>query len=152
MEPSQILGRNIQKARRVQHWTQHQLAFYLGVSRATVSRWETGRSFPNIPALCVRLRVMPSRLFHGVDYRRPDTTRFPDRPRNYVTPNPPSPVPPVTDEQRAFADAIVAGRGLEYEAARARHPDRCACGAPYVGGECTDGCDGTGSGTIAGPR
>lgn len=42
------LGKIIAENRRKINWTQEKLAEYLGVTKASVSKWETGRSHPDI--------------------------------------------------------------------------------------------------------
>lgn len=44
----QILGKKIAKLRRANRMTQKELADKLSVSAKSISKWETGRSFPNI--------------------------------------------------------------------------------------------------------
>ena len=45
------LGEKIKKARKNAGLTQEQLAEKLFVSRVTVSKWETGRGYPNLDSL-----------------------------------------------------------------------------------------------------
>lgn len=42
------IARTLGKKRREKGVTQEELAFYLGVSKASVSKWETGQSYPDI--------------------------------------------------------------------------------------------------------
>lgn len=44
-------GEKIQKLRNQNKWTQEQLAEKLYVSRTTVSKWESGKGYPNIDSL-----------------------------------------------------------------------------------------------------
>ena len=44
-------GEKIQKLRNQNKWTQEQLAEKLYVSRTAVSKWESGKSYPNIDSL-----------------------------------------------------------------------------------------------------
>ena len=41
-------GEKVQKLRNQNKWTQEQLAEKLYVSRTTVSKWESGKGYPNI--------------------------------------------------------------------------------------------------------
>jgi len=45
------IGRNIARIRREKGLTQEDLANYIGVSKASVSKWETGQSYPDITFL-----------------------------------------------------------------------------------------------------
>lgn len=45
------LARNISLLRKERKLTQDQLAEYLGVTKASVSKWETGQSYPDFPLL-----------------------------------------------------------------------------------------------------
>ena len=44
-------GEKIQKLRNQNNWTQEQLAEKLYVSRTAVSKWESGKGYPNIDSL-----------------------------------------------------------------------------------------------------
>ena len=44
-------GEKIQKLRNEKKWTQEQLAEKLYVSRTAVSKWESGKGYPNIDSL-----------------------------------------------------------------------------------------------------
>ena len=44
-------GEKIQKLRRQKKWTQEQLAEKLYVSRTAISKWESGKGYPNIDSL-----------------------------------------------------------------------------------------------------
>ena len=46
MEPSIALGANISRQRKVLHLTQDDLARHLGITKASVSKREAGRSYP----------------------------------------------------------------------------------------------------------
>ncbi|MDO5118285.1 MAG: helix-turn-helix transcriptional regulator, partial [Eggerthellaceae bacterium] len=45
------LGNNIYQLRKETRLTQDDLATFLGVTKASVSKWETGQSFPDIELL-----------------------------------------------------------------------------------------------------
>ena len=45
------IARNIARLRREKGLTQEDLANYIGVSKASVSKWETGQSYPDITFL-----------------------------------------------------------------------------------------------------
>lgn len=45
------IGKNIKQLRVAQNMTQRALAFQLGVSEQAVSKWETGKSYPDVPML-----------------------------------------------------------------------------------------------------
>ena len=45
------IGANIARLRKEAHLTQDDLASYLGVTKASVSKWETGQSYPDIELL-----------------------------------------------------------------------------------------------------
>ena len=45
------IGRNIYRLRKEAHLTQDDLAAYLNVTKASVSKWETGQSYPDIELL-----------------------------------------------------------------------------------------------------
>lgn len=51
MKPSIALGGNICRLRRQAHVTQGDLASHLGVTKAAVSKWETGQSYPDLELL-----------------------------------------------------------------------------------------------------
>ena len=46
-----MLNENIREIRKINNMTQEQLAEVMGVSTASVSKWETGQSAPEISAL-----------------------------------------------------------------------------------------------------
>ena len=51
MASSITLGNNIYRLRKDARLTQDDLATFLGVTKASVSKWETGQSFPDIELL-----------------------------------------------------------------------------------------------------
>ena len=51
MKSAITIGANISKLRKDAHLTQDDLATYLGVTKASVSKWETGQSYPDIELL-----------------------------------------------------------------------------------------------------
>ena len=51
MAPSISVGANIYRLRKEARLTQDDLASYLGVTKASVSKWETGQSYPDIELL-----------------------------------------------------------------------------------------------------
>ena len=51
MEPTITVGANIYRHRKESHLTQDDLARHLGVTKASVSKWETGQSYPDIELL-----------------------------------------------------------------------------------------------------
>lgn len=51
MKPAISVGANIYKLRKDARLTQDDLASYLGVTKASVSKWETGQSYPDIELL-----------------------------------------------------------------------------------------------------
>ena len=51
MEPAIAIGANISQHRRELHLTQGDLARHLGVTKASVSKWETGQSYPDLELL-----------------------------------------------------------------------------------------------------
>ena len=51
MSPAISVGANIYKLRKEARLTQDDLASYLGVTKASVSKWETGQSYPDIELL-----------------------------------------------------------------------------------------------------
>ena len=63
-----VTGAAIKKLREKQQLTQAELAELLGVSDRTVSKWETGRGFPDITfieSLARFLKVSVVELFSG---------------------------------------------------------------------------------------
>ena len=59
----QKIGSFLKELRKEKHMTQEQLAEVLGVSGRTVSRWETGRSLPDLDLLMLLAD------YHGVELR-----------------------------------------------------------------------------------
>ena len=62
------IGIFISKMRKEKGWTQNQLAQKLGVTNKAVSKWENGRSLPDLslfPSLCGLLDVTLNELFAG---------------------------------------------------------------------------------------
>ena len=51
MESAIAIGTNIYRHRKESHLTQDDLARHLGVTKASVSKWETGQSYPDIELL-----------------------------------------------------------------------------------------------------
>ncbi len=51
MKSTISLGSNVYRLRKEAHLTQEELASYLGVTKASVSKWETGQSCPDIEML-----------------------------------------------------------------------------------------------------
>ena len=51
MKSAITLGANISRLRKEAHLTQDDLASFLGVTKASVSKWETGQSYPDIELL-----------------------------------------------------------------------------------------------------
>jgi len=51
------LGPRLRSLRLSRQWSQEQMGLELGVTKATVSKWESGRSLPDLPTL-VRLRQL----------------------------------------------------------------------------------------------
>lgn len=65
-----VTGAAVKRLREKQKLTQIQLADFLGVSDRTVSKWETGRGFPDITflePLAKILRVSVAELFSGTE-------------------------------------------------------------------------------------
>ena len=44
-------GKKLKELRKSYHWTQNQLANKLYISRTAVSKWESGKGYPNIDSL-----------------------------------------------------------------------------------------------------
>jgi len=67
------VGVQIGRARRMRRWRAKRLAEVLGVSRGTVSLWESGRTLPSrdhLLALCIALHVSVELIALGVPLRR----------------------------------------------------------------------------------
>ena len=62
------IGKNIKQLRVENHLTQRALAFQLGVSEQAVSKWETGKSYPDLfllPAIAGIFEIQIDQLFYG---------------------------------------------------------------------------------------
>ncbi len=60
------VGKQLQKVRRSHHLTQEQFAEQLQVSRQAVSKWESGRGYPELEKIfyiCNRYGITPNQLF-----------------------------------------------------------------------------------------
>lgn len=60
------VGKQLQKVRRMHHLTQEQFAEQLQVSRQAVSKWESGRGYPELDKIfyiCNRYGITPNQLF-----------------------------------------------------------------------------------------
>ena len=99
MVDTQKVGAFIAQCRKEHNWTQKELGEKLGVTDKAVSKWENGRSFPDITlleALCETFDITVSELLSGKkiepeDYKRETerlliqyigektSERFPDR-------------------------------------------------------------------------
>lgn len=98
------LGEKIVKLRAVQRLSQGDLAERLGVSRQSVSKWETGGSTPDLDKL-----IALSELF-GITL---DELAKPDRPAQNPLPQTETPAaPPPKIETRKIAGWILLGVGL----------------------------------------
>lgn len=84
---SEAIGKNIAALRREKGWTQEQLAEKLGVSAQAVSKWESGKSCPDIsllPAIAGLFGVTVDALFSLpkqaplVEMRAPEGEKKPD--------------------------------------------------------------------------
>jgi transcriptional regulator with XRE-family HTH domain len=61
------IGKNIKQLRRKNHLTQRALAYQLGVSEQAVSKWETGKSYPDLfllPAIAGIFEIRIDELFY----------------------------------------------------------------------------------------
>jgi len=66
----------IRKARQAKRWTQQQLADRLGVTKATVSNWETGQDRPGADKAMRLVEIFGARLLSfGAIYRAGATRR-----------------------------------------------------------------------------
>jgi len=68
------IGARIRDARRRRGWTQDQLAQAVGVTRAAVAQWETGRAGQvtgNLTKIAASLETGVEYLMHGDDKRAP---------------------------------------------------------------------------------
>ena len=62
-------GRRLRDARRIANRSQEQLAIELGVTQATVSRWEAGLSLPSLELVAAYCRICgcdPAGLVTGI--------------------------------------------------------------------------------------
>lgn len=62
------IGKFIAKQRKMKAWTQNQLAEHLGITSKAVSKWETGKSMPDVSLflpLCELLDITLNELFLG---------------------------------------------------------------------------------------
>ena len=62
------IGAFISERRKAKGWTQSQLAEKLGITDKAVSKWETGRSMPDLSLfmpLCTLLEITLNELFAG---------------------------------------------------------------------------------------
>ena len=66
------IGKFIAELRKEKNLTQQQLGDRIGVSDKTVSKWETGRGFPQIPKISYFFR-QPQQLYEQPDGQRADT-------------------------------------------------------------------------------
>lgn len=60
------VGKQLQRVRRIHHLTQEQFAEQLQVSRQAVSKWESGRGYPELEKIfyiCNRYGITPNQLF-----------------------------------------------------------------------------------------
>lgn len=63
-------GEKIQKLRNEKKWTQEQLAEKLYVSRTAVSKWESGKGYPNIDSLKDIAKLFNKTIDELLDYRK----------------------------------------------------------------------------------
>ena len=68
------LGTNIKEYRLKKGYTQEQLAYELGVSSQTVSRWENGATYPDIVMLPVIAELFDTSIDHLMGYARECST------------------------------------------------------------------------------
>lgn len=68
------LGENIKEYRLKKGYTQEQLAYELGVSSQTVSRWETGATYPDILMLPVIAELFETTIDNLMGYAHECTT------------------------------------------------------------------------------
>ena len=62
------IGAFIAECRKAKGWTQNQLAEKLGITDKAISKWETGRSMPDLSLfvpLCTLLDITLNELFAG---------------------------------------------------------------------------------------
>ena len=85
MVDTQKVGAFIAQCRKEHNWTQKELGEKLGVTDKAVSKWENGRSFPDITlleSLCETFDITVSELLSGKkieseDYKRETERHFP---------------------------------------------------------------------------
>lgn len=68
------LGENIKEYRLKKGYTQEQLAYELGVSSQTVSRWETGATYPDILILPVIAELFETTIDNLMGYAKECST------------------------------------------------------------------------------
>lgn len=84
-----VTGSAIKRLREKQKLTQIQLADFLGVSDRTVSKWETGRGFPDITflePLAKILKVSVAELFSGAEIENGNRSANLSKSNFYVCP------------------------------------------------------------------
>lgn len=84
-----VTGAMIKRLREEKHMTQHQLAAAVGVSDKAVSKWETGRGYPDITLIepiAEALQVSVIELFSGSDVVNRNRTANMLRMKLYVCP------------------------------------------------------------------
>lgn len=64
------LGANIKEHRLLKGYTQEQLAFTLGVSPQTISRWETGTTYPDIVMLPIIAELFGTSIDNLIGYAK----------------------------------------------------------------------------------
>lgn len=70
----QTFGERLKKYRKEKHLTQQELAERVGVSDKTVSRWESGGGYPDVPVLVPLARALGVTVDDLLDDRRPVRT------------------------------------------------------------------------------
>lgn len=84
-----VTGAAVKRLREKQKLTQSQLADFLGVSDRTVSKWETGRGFPDITflePLAKILKVSVAELFSGTEIENGNRSANLSKSNFYVCP------------------------------------------------------------------
>ncbi len=69
------LGANIKEYRLKKGYTQEQLAYELGVSSQTVSRWETGNTYPDIVMLPIIAELFETTIDNLMGYTKECSTK-----------------------------------------------------------------------------
>jgi len=85
-----VTGAAIKRLREKQRLPQSQLADFLGVSDRTVSKWETGRAFPDITflePLAKILKVSVAELFSGAEIENGNRSANLSKSNFYVCPS-----------------------------------------------------------------